>query len=128
MFSEPVPPLFELYFYSAIVVAVLVSLIAVVLYRRAVLRNMLIKGSGIADSPEQPEYRPILRNVEPAAVSNYLSTEHRLKSRLGSIYIIAILAVSMLAVWIRFCTGTLVLFSGSAFYVMWEAFLGSFIA
>jgi len=124
MSSEPVPPLFQLYFYSAIALSVLVSLIVVAMYRRAVLRNMLIDRIATADVPTAVVHRPLSRTIGFGPTDYYVSMENRVKIRLASIYGAAIFGVVLLAVWIRFFTGNAFLIRGSTFFAMWVAFLG----
>src|SRR6185295_1557750 len=122
MRSEPVPLVFQLYFYGAIALALLVSLIAVASYRRAVSRNMLMKAGSI------PAFRTPLSDgilshvpVEPSA--DYTEAARRLKLRLILIYGGAIFVVSAFAAWIRFFTGNTTLIRGSIVFVIWRRFL-----
>jgi hypothetical protein len=124
--SEPVPALFQTYFYCAIGLAVIVSLIAVFLYRREVRRNMGTRNpaTGVLTVPEsKPAHGP---RVRPTI--DYAVTERRLKIRLSLVYSAAILGVVALAVWTRFFAGQTTLIRGSIMFLMWRGALGSPVA
>jgi hypothetical protein len=84
--SEPVPLVFQLYFCSAIIMAVLVSLIAIALYRRAVRRNMLTKDASDPVLPITAVDSAAVRAFLTGPSSGYAVAEHRLKIRLALIY------------------------------------------
>ena len=126
--SEPVPALFQLYFYSALVMTVLVSLIAVVLYRRAVRRNMLASDNPNQALPISSKDSAESRAFAVGPASEYAVAEHRLKIRLALIYSGAILGVVLLAVWIRFFQWEHYLIAGSIMFMMWRGACGSGVA
>jgi tetratricopeptide (TPR) repeat protein len=126
--SEPVPLVFQLYFYSAIVMTVLVSLSAIVLYRRAVRRNMLTSDASDPVLPTTAVDDAAVRAFPTGPSGNYAVAEHRLKIRLALIYSAAILGIALLAVWIRFFSGNTTLIRGSIMFMMWRGYLGSSLA
>ena len=127
MRSEPVPLIFQFYLYGAIALALLVSLIAVASYRRAVSRNMLMKAgpSPAHRTPSSPTVRTHVP-VEPSV--DYTDAARRLNLRLTMIYGTAFLVVSAFAVWIRFFTGNSFLIRGSTVFTIWRVFLGGPVA
>jgi tetratricopeptide (TPR) repeat protein len=126
--SEPVPLLFQLYFYSAIILAVLVSLIAIVLYRRAVRRNMLTRDGANPVLPIAAVVSAAARALPAGPASGYAEAERRLKIRIALIYSAAFLGVVLLATWIRFFGGETTLIRGSIMFMMWRGALGSSVA
>jgi hypothetical protein len=82
MLSEPIPPLFQLYFYSAIILAALVSLIAIFLYRRAVWANMLTSDESSPVLPTSAVDSAAARAFPVGPASDYTTTELRLKLKI----------------------------------------------
>lgn len=128
MHSEPVPPEFQLYFYSAIILAAIVSLIVIVLYRRAVHRNMLTRDEGNPDLATTSGEAAPARPFPNGRASDYALAEQYVKARIALIYSGAILCVVLLSVWIRFFSGTTILIRGSIMFMMWRLALGNFVA
>jgi hypothetical protein len=119
MRAEPIPLFFQIYFYSAIAIALVVSLIAVIRYRRAVLRNMLgTSGTMVMNisSAGRSQRAPSIVVFANA----YRMIERRLTVRLSVIYGTAILSVAMFSVWIRFFRGNSTLITGSIMFMMWR--------
>jgi hypothetical protein len=123
--SEPVPLGFEQYFYSAIAIAVVFSLIAIVVYRRMVRRNMLSRQAIDPVLPVTTMDRTAVHALPVGPGSDYGMADLRLKIRLILIYSAAIFGLALLAVWIRFFNGSVTLIRGSTMFVMWQALLGS---
>jgi tetratricopeptide (TPR) repeat protein len=126
--SEPVPLLFQLYFYSAIAMAVIVSLIAIVLYRRAVRRNMLAKDGSRPVLPIAPVDGETRSRLPLVPAGDYAVAALRVKIWIALIYSGAILAVGLFAAWIRFFTGNTTLIRGSIMFLMWKGPLGGPVA